>query len=408
MTKTAEKICAALGRDSEEVASNSKAWYDAPSFRQSSINSYLECPANWWMVTVAGVPSPSGDAANVGTAVHAAIEAYTRNAEVSSPVPLLSEHKPLIQPDAYATAEAMLAEWWVRDDVDPKSILGIEWKFSFPLREHHFTGTADLVYRAPDGILTVRDYKTGWLQTDARASVQLRLYALVAAIEFGDPATDTVVAEYWWLRHGQRKWATFTPVDHWQTISYLTHLAKNMIEDPDPQPRPSIACAWCPACAVCPVWTEETMPEDEGSAAPVVESWVNAKERANFWTKRADLLRPLVEATVEQADGAVLDDCGRGAKFTYRSGLRYAIEDVVGTMVANYADAPACCASSVRAFARSIPDFAKIDEKKLSDYLPTVVPDLVQAIEEKAHKYRSRQLRMARGKSVPPPGEVNE
>ena len=395
-----EKISDSLGVTAVTLE-NEKKFLENPSFRQSSINAYLNCPAHWWLRYCGGVDSPSGEAANLGTLVHKACEVMTRaalgeteigeekvdellrNSVAFGPGAVLSALDATLQPESYDEALRMLTEWWLRDRVKADSILGVEWQFSHKIRGFTYTGTVDLVYRDGDRIV-VRDYKTGYIQTPVEQSIQLRLYALAAALEWGDPARDCVDIEYWWMRFGTQRSMTLTPDDHWKTIGYLSQLCAGMLADEDPQPRASQACTYCPAREACPVWSEPpAKPQD------IVDAWVTAKERSSYWTKQANALRGRVQTLVEQHGGAVLDESGRGAKMSHRTRVIRPLPEIFDMVEADEVE-------NIRDF---ILEVCTLNESKFNAWL--MRSSLAEKIESVSRSGRSPQLRMSRGQSAP-------
>ena len=103
----------------------------------------------------------------------------------------------------------------------PDRILGIEWQWGkdgdppvyvAPSKVHQWHGTIDLVYIDNRGRLVVRDYKCGRSKYDASTSLQLRVYAAAAFLEWEHKLEDVseIILEYAIVR------------SNWISRSYVT------------------------------------------------------------------------------------------------------------------------------------------------------------------------------------------
>lgn len=109
----------------------------------------------------------------------------------------------------------------------------------------------DLVLRTGDGMIKVRDYKTGRVDPTAVAlSQQLLIYAgLLAEL---DPTITGVEIELYSLRSATGHVVPADPRQVADAIDRLERTAATATADTDPAPRPGGHCASCPFQQVCP------------------------------------------------------------------------------------------------------------------------------------------------------------
>jgi RecB family exonuclease len=181
--------------------------------------------------------------------------------------------------DAQSEAACAAAAGWVEAylaGVDPASRpVGVERTVSATSRQLVLSGRVDRIDAAPDGSLTIVDYKTGrWVPTpdDARASLALAAYAVGAARVLRRPCTRV---ELHHLPTGTVAVAEHTAGSLAAAVAGAEVLGRaagradaahrdGRTGDDVFPPSPSAACAWCDVRRHCP----------EGRAASVdVEPW---------------------------------------------------------------------------------------------------------------------------------------
>jgi DNA helicase II / ATP-dependent DNA helicase PcrA len=185
------------------------------AFSASSLGCYADCPLRFKFEHLLGVPARPGARAGLGSAVHAAIEALSKDLlrgverDRNEAVAVLEG---CWQSSAYAseqheagdwrTAVALLDTYLAWQAANRNEIVDVERRFSFPYEDRPVRGSIDRIERRPDGHLVVVDFKTGALSSaptigTVQTEVQLNLYALAVAEEFGEFPTE---AAYLYLR----------------------------------------------------------------------------------------------------------------------------------------------------------------------------------------------------------------
>jgi hypothetical protein len=196
---------------------------------------------------------------------------------------------------------------------------------------------------------------------------------------------ENVRVEYWWMRHGTQRSAILRPADHWVTVGYLDHLAVSMLSDERLECRPSESCTYCPARAVCPAWENAPEKPDE-----LIESWVTAKERANFWSKKANALRGQVRTMVDEAGGEIVDENGRGARLSHRSVVVRPFMEVLRIIEERH--------RYDEDLFEVLNDICSLNEQKFNQFLMGF--EDADEIEQISRVIKAPQLRMVRGQSV--------
>lgn len=184
------------------------------SLSASSVTTFEECPQKWKSLYLDRVPSESGDAATLGTLVHAVLEAYVKNGHHKAdpsmfevPSVILADYLKVLYPSHFSTdkfmsdAQRMLMNWLSRslDDYwENRTVLSTETKESFTLSasldgvEHsvpfnYIWDRADRIEHDGTYDIEVVDYKS-WrkpLGPDAvRGKTQTGSYALAAHLKY--------------------------------------------------------------------------------------------------------------------------------------------------------------------------------------------------------------------------------
>lgn len=196
---------------------------------------YEDCPRRTYFKVVRNLPDPSGPAAERGTQIHAAGEAYLRAPRAALPAPFkgfpLNRLKRAgAQPEvelafdrAWRPTEWFAPNAWLRVKVDA------------------------LLVVARRAAAVVVDYKSGkYRPNDEEYGLQLDLYALAALLLDG-PAVDSVVPELWFLDHATIEEAP-APYAREQLPALQAaweERVEAMMSDKVFAPRPGTGCRWC-------------------------------------------------------------------------------------------------------------------------------------------------------------------
>ena len=236
------------------------------AFSASSLGCYADCPLRFKFEHLLGVPAPPGARAGLGSAVHVAIEALSKDLlrgierDRNEAVAILEG---CWQSSAYAserheaedwrTAVALLDTYLAWQATNRNEIVDVERRFSFPYEDRLIRGSIDRIERRPDGRLVVVDFKTGALSSAptigaVQAEVQLNLYALVVAEEFGAFPAE---AAYLYLR--EPRYIPYCPTGATMGafLERLTELVNGVLAAAFPARPSSASCRSCAYRELC-------------------------------------------------------------------------------------------------------------------------------------------------------------
>ena len=97
----------------DAISSRSGAWH------QSTLSTIHDCPRRWFLTYQCGLPDPSGEAARVGTGVHAAVELHEKARMANTTLPSMEDMTDvavaMLGDEEYELldkAEAAVRHWW--------------------------------------------------------------------------------------------------------------------------------------------------------------------------------------------------------------------------------------------------------------------------------------------------------
>jgi ATP-dependent DNA helicase UvrD/PcrA len=224
----ANGLVEALSETQDEASSGIYPGLKGPlklSFTQ--IAAYIHCPRCYLVERVLGLPSDEQAPAVVGKAVHEALEHFYKRwqtadaeGEVTPGAEVLDElikdcffrHWPReieVDADKLEQARAMGATVWEKLHHDDAHIEELEKKHTLEYVHdgvtHTIRAVLDRVDATDSGGRRVIDYKTGKARKDLaepkKDDLQLGIYAMALANEYGDPGPGSV-CEYWLLQDG--------------------------------------------------------------------------------------------------------------------------------------------------------------------------------------------------------------
>lgn len=269
--------------------------------RPSAASRWIACPASVRLSE--GVPyEPAGEAAQIGTAIHALAEKCFATGEAA---------------DAYL-GKSVEGITMTQENVDFAQahldhITGLQAELGAVKVEQHVTvfdtpavklgGTADVIGFG-NGILEIADLKTGRGYVDADSD-QMKIYALGTLAKIKSKPVETVRLSIIQPHSGPTRTHTMT-VDEliqWRNETLIPAIMET--SNKDAQPKPSTdACRYCPAKVICPAQTKalELIPVklDVKTLAPEVVSDLLA---------RADMVEDFIAALRKHAT-KVLEDGG--------------------------------------------------------------------------------------------------
>lgn len=269
--------------------------------RPSSASRWIACPASVRLSE--GVPyEPAGEAAQIGTAIHALAEKCFATGEAA---------------DAYLgkTVEGITM---TQENVDFAQahldhITALQAELGAVKVEQYVTvidntavklgGTADVIGFG-NGILEIADLKTGRGYVDADSD-QMKIYALGTLAKIKSKPVETVRLSIIQPHSGPTRTHTMTvdELNSWKADVLIPAIADSANKDAQPKPS-SNACRYCPAKVICPAQSKalELIPTklDVKTLAPEVVSDLLA---------RADMVEDFIAALRKHAT-KVLEEGG--------------------------------------------------------------------------------------------------
>jgi hypothetical protein len=291
------------------------------NIRPSGIGRTIACPAS--VRLSAQVPyQESGEAAKIGTAIHALAEHCVKN--YLNPLTLVGEvfeGISMTEENCRFAQQHLEAIWDIEEELGEGTVL-VE-KF-LPYQEstaYKIGGTADVIGISKEKRkLIIADLKTGRGYVDAE-SEQLKLYAL-AAMESGGLYQDIDTIELWIIQphHGEVRKHTMTTQELVDWEHYILQPAIENALNPAYPPVPSdSACQYCAAKTICPA--QANMVEVVHSAPPVE---VLTEEQISVLLTKFDMVEDYIKAVRDHAlkrmeKGAVIQGWQLAPKRALRS-----------------------------------------------------------------------------------------
>ena len=279
------------------------------NIRPSGIGRTIACPAS--VRLIAQVPyQESGDAAKIGTAVHALAEHCYKT--ISDPMTFVGkefEGITMTEENCDFAMQHLQAIWDIEVELGDKTV-SVE-KF-LPYQEsptYKCGGTADVIGISKEKRkLIIADLKTGRGYVDAESD-QLKLYSLAAMESEGlYQDIDTVELQIIQPHHGEVRKHTMTTQELVDWEHYvLTPAIENALNPAFPPVPSDSACQYCAAKTICPA--QANMVEVVHSAPPVE---VLTEEQISVLLTKFDMVEGYIKAVREHAlkrmeSGSVID-----------------------------------------------------------------------------------------------------
>ncbi len=286
----------------------------------SSLKMYRRCPQQWKLKYVDHLPEAPKPFFNLGTAVHAALEAFYRG-RVAGPPPLdevLAAFREAFDPDAYPTEEeterrradglAMTRAFYEKHAAGFRPALAVEKHLFFEVEGVAFTGYVDRIDKLGEARIGIVDYKTGGsFDLDrVKTEPQLTLYQIGTEQKFGMdvgrlalyhvPSQTPFQVE----RHGE---------EQVERVRGMVREAARGIEAGAFEPRPGHHCRWCDFQPFCPAfadeypenWLQEPSPPapTHAEAAALADRYGKLKAREKELSRELAEVRERLEAFFE-------------------------------------------------------------------------------------------------------------
>lgn len=253
----------------------------------SSLKTYLRCPQQWKLKYVDRLPEEPKPFFNLGSAVHAALEAFYEK-RLTEPPPLeevLAAFEEEFDPDAYPTEEErerrhrngreMVRAYYEKHAADFRPAFDTEKRLSFEVEGVPFTGFVDRLDKLEGEKLRIVDYKTGGAFDLERVKTdrQLTLYQLGVEQMYGMPVDRLA------LYHVNSQTLLEAPRHPEERIEALKATVRDVergIREERFEPDPGHYCKWCDFQPHCPAFADEYPENWQQEPAPPAPSHAEA------------------------------------------------------------------------------------------------------------------------------------
>lgn len=273
------------------------------------------CPARWKTEFLLKSSTLGGSAADLGTAVHAALEIFVKEGK-HKPKQGFNELKEIYDrvywltfadAERYAEGLDLLNTWWQRTEFAPNvTVASTETKEEFPLKANgvvvpfrYIWDRCDIRTNS-DGTFDVEviDYKTVGRPVqpeDLHKKVQARAYGLAAAVKY--PQARHVWVTFDLLRYDQVG-TRFTREENVETYRYLQNLLRRILASDGDEEQLNPECRYCVRAPVCKTLMRHTQ---AGGILGITDPHEAADMRAKL-----DYARAAIERQIDDLDEMLL------------------------------------------------------------------------------------------------------
>ena len=241
------------------------------SLSASAVKAFSTCPSRWVAESHKRM-GKGGSAANLGTAVHGALENWVKGDHHKMPSSGFNIMEKMFEveyvglfgmdDDRFSEGVDMLRDWYKRNHPFPEdlTVLSTERKSNFKLKtsigDIPFNYIWDRCDRMANGDIDVVDYKTimrPLSHDQMKMDIQVRSYALAAAIQYKDEPYERIWVTLDMLRHGDPISVNFTRDENMQTWDFLHTVAEEVIamDVNFPPEKVNGLCRFCVRKSVC-------------------------------------------------------------------------------------------------------------------------------------------------------------
>lgn len=243
---------------------------DIRTLSASALKNWESCPAYAGATSLYRIPSERGPAADLGTAVHAALEFFVKGVFIEKTVPnsrdlllkLFHEaYEGLFGSDVsmYGDGYSMLKDWYDRQDWAAwavKKILSTEVKENFEIKTtlgqipfNYIWDRADQLGPDEYEIIDYKSWRWARKHDDMKRDIQVRCYALAGQIKWPKAGRIWVTLDQ--IRYDQISVA-FTRDENLATWNFIKRCAREIIAASDPlEERVNSNCRFCPRKSNC-------------------------------------------------------------------------------------------------------------------------------------------------------------
>ena len=281
------------------------------SLSASSIKTFQSCEAKWRAIYEGAKDrGESGEAAQLGTACHAALEIWFDPSYPAGPLDEFTDLEQVysdwvldnydITPQWFEDGKEILRTWYDRQEWDlyeERRLISVERKAEFDLKTSigtiPFKFVIDRLDLLDDGDYEVVDYKSGFFMVkpdDLKRDVQAKSYALAVWLEYNQP--DIVWVTFDYLRSDTTPATVgFKAREIEEHYAWLQSIAEEIIESDGLTETPDM-CQWCPRVADCDRITE--LPDSHIEALDL-EMLSELRAQALTVTKGLDALKDRID-----------------------------------------------------------------------------------------------------------------
>jgi RecB family exonuclease len=296
------------------------------SFSASALTVAESCISRYYAENILRAPRPPHRAADLGTAVHAALEVYVKAVHIDKVQPenlmyLITLYRmhfmvtfDTVEPEEntwYAEGLEMIKVWFARTDFSDREVLSVETKTNFMLKtslgEIPFNYIFDRMDRLTgrDEEYEIVDYKTirkGMNPADLKKKIQARVYGLAGQIQF--PNAKRIWVRFDLLRHDSVA-TVFTRDENIATWKFAKALAEKIIAtSPDDLVETLNAeCTFCVRKAACSALKKNVAGGGLWSV-PDLDSRINLLAQLTFQRRANDILMGELEEMILQEASA--------------------------------------------------------------------------------------------------------
>lgn len=257
--------------------------------RPSAASHWINCPAS--VKLCEGIPnSPAGEAAQIGTAIHAVAETCILTGV--SPIDFIGKEVEGITITAQNADFAQAHVDHIRDLELRLGTLKVEqYVTAYKSDKIDLGGTADvLAYSVEQDTLVIADLKTGRGYVDADSD-QMKVYAIGAMRSLKEEFKNIELAIIQ-PHHGEPRThkMTFKELNEWAAKNLTPALVAIAEGSTTPTPTEK-ACQWCPAKATCPAHVEQF---NEVASQPAMHTM--SEEELGAMLAKVDMVEDYIKA----------------------------------------------------------------------------------------------------------------
>lgn len=292
----------------ERALAEAKPFVPNPySLRQSMVNTYLQCPARFYAIYEEGKEEPKNKFTEMGTAVHAVLEAYYKGEFKREDLNQAfdywwTKYGPNDFKD-YQECLDMIRRYFERNPDDP-DVIAVELDFNVTVNGVPISGTIDRIDRIDERTIRLVDYKTNQMpfsRDDLEGSIQFKMYNL-ALMELKDQlgGFDRIINTYEMLRLDYAQSIEYTKEELEEFAQWLKVIWTKILSGVDREARPHPYCIHNPVSDKCKELNHKLLREVE-EPADTIEELVKQLEVLKAQEKLVKTRRGEVEALIKEA-----------------------------------------------------------------------------------------------------------